>query len=166
MKEITNWHPQCNWVQAVKARHNKLINQPSKFKANFPKLQLTPTDHPHNCQNMPLLSCSCILYMYNIQMMDLINPQTLLQTKQIGAITNTTVIAHVQRRGIFLKKSTFFHHPLGNALRRMAKWTSTSEQNFQMRKVHHLIVICGGTAVCKSPLVSRTRKEGLLRDLG
>lgn len=41
-------------------------------------------------------------------MMDLINPQTLPQTKQIGAITNTTVIAHVQRRGIFLKKIHLF----------------------------------------------------------
>jgi len=37
---------------------------------------------------------------------------------------------------------------------------------FQTGKVHHLSVTCRETAVCKSPLVSMTRKEALLRDLG
>lgn len=48
----------------------------------------------------------------------------------------------------------------------MARWDLNAEQNFRMGNVHHLPGICLGTAVCKSPLVSTTRKEVLLGDLG
>lgn len=34
----------------------------------------------------------------------------------------------------------------------MAKWALTAEENFRMRKVHHLSGICRGTAVCKALL--------------
>lgn len=48
--------------------------QPSKFGTNFPKLKFAAAEHPHSCQKIPLLLCSCILYTYNFQIMDRTNP--------------------------------------------------------------------------------------------
>lgn len=165
MEKLINWHFWCNWIQAVKASHNKLNIQPSRFRVKFPKLQLTPADHPHACKNMPLLSCSLIFYGYNFQVMDLTNPQILHQTKQIGAMTNAIVIAHKEREGIKKKNPNDLKF-IRKYRRRMARWDLNAEQNFRMGNVHHLPGICLGTAVCKSPLVSTTRKEVLLGDLG
>lgn len=97
--------------------------------------------------------------------MDLTNPQILHQTKQIGAMTNAIVIAHKEREGIKKKNPNDLKF-IRKYRRRMAKWDLNAEKNFRMGKVHHLPGICLGTAVCKSPLVSTTRKEVLLRDLG